>query len=76
MAEDFVKTFRANAAKLEAAGLYDPAEEHDSCGVGFVASLDGKPRRDVVEAGINALKAVWHRGAVDVAVQIELHRCV
>ena len=65
MAEDFVKTFRANAAKLEAAGLYDPAEEHDSCGVGFVASLDGKPRRDVVEAGINALKAVWHRGAVD-----------
>ncbi|HJT08530.1 MAG TPA: glutamate synthase large subunit, partial [Stellaceae bacterium] len=47
------------------AGLYDPAEEHDACGVGFVATLDGTPRRDVVEAGINALKAVWHRGAVD-----------
>ncbi len=33
--------------------------------MGLVASLDGKPRRDVVQAGIDALKAVWHRGAVD-----------
>ena len=46
-------------------GLYDPSFEHDSCGVGLIASLDGTPRRDVVEAGIAALKAVWHRGAVD-----------
>ncbi|MGB8276187.1 MAG: glutamate synthase large subunit [Alphaproteobacteria bacterium] len=50
---------------LRAAGAYDPAFEHDSCGVGLVAAVDGKPRRAVVEAGINALKAVWHRGAVD-----------
>src|SRR5690348_75406 len=61
----FTQDFRRNAAHLAAAGLYDPTEEHDSCGVGFVATLDGTPRRDVVEAGINALKAVWHRGAVD-----------
>jgi len=47
------------------AGAYDPAHEHDACGVGFVASLDGKPRRDVVEKSIQALKNVWHRGAVD-----------
>ena len=40
-------------------------QEHDACGVGLVAALDGKPRREVVEAGIDALKAVWHRGAVD-----------
>jgi glutamate synthase (NADPH) large chain len=33
--------------------------------VGFIGALDGKRRRDVVEAGITALKAVWHRGAVD-----------
>ncbi|MEX2009731.1 MAG: glutamate synthase central domain-containing protein, partial [Dongiaceae bacterium] len=45
--------------------MYDPADEHDSCGVGLVAAIDGKPRRQVVEAGIAALKAVWHRGAVD-----------
>jgi glutamate synthase (NADPH/NADH) large chain len=61
----FAEEFRRNAAHLTAAGLYDPAEEHDACGVGFVAALDGKARRAVVEAGINALKAVWHRGAVD-----------
>ncbi len=53
------------AARLAAEGLYDPASEHAACGVGLVASIDGTPRRDVVEAGINALKAVWHRGAVD-----------
>ena len=41
------------------------AQEHDACGVGLVAALDGKKRRDVVQAGIDALKAVWHRGAVD-----------
>ena len=61
----FVDDFRRNAAHLAAAGLYDPAEEHDACGVGFVAALDGKPRREWSQAGINALKAVWHRGAVD-----------
>lgn len=37
----------------------------DACGVGLIASENGEPRRDVVEAGIAALKAVWHRGAVD-----------
>ena len=61
----FADDFRANAAHLAAHGLYDPAEEHDACGVGFVAAIDGRPRRDVVEAAINALKSVWHRGAVD-----------
>ncbi|MBT5432982.1 MAG: glutamate synthase large subunit, partial [Rhodospirillaceae bacterium] len=52
-------------ARLQRDGLYDAAFEHDACGVGFVAALDGKPRRQVVEAGVDALKAVWHRGAVD-----------
>ena len=61
----FVREYAENAARLERSGAYDPAEEHDSCGVGFVAALDGKPRRAVVEAGIAALKSVWHRGAVD-----------
>lgn len=45
--------------------MYDPKSEHDACGVGFVAAIDGKPRREIVETGIEALKAVWHRGAVD-----------
>ncbi|MEQ8902040.1 MAG: glutamate synthase large subunit [Roseovarius sp.] len=46
-------------------GMYAHEEEHSSCGVGLVVSIDGKPSREVVEAGINALKAIWHRGAVD-----------
>src|SRR3984893_17257493 len=61
----FVTKNRATPAHSPAGGLYDPAEEHDACGVGFVAAIDGKPRREVVEAAINALKSVWHRGAVD-----------
>ncbi len=47
-------------------------EEHDACGVGFVASMNGKARRDVVINGINALKAVWHRGAVDADGKLEM----
>ncbi|MCL4104829.1 UNVERIFIED_CONTAM: hypothetical protein GTU68_018536 [Idotea baltica] len=45
--------------------LYQSEDEHASCGVGLVVSIDGKPSRKVVDAGISALKAVWHRGAVD-----------
>ncbi len=60
----FVETWKRNAGALQQ-GLYRPEDEHDSCGVGLVAALDGKKRRDVVEAGIEALKAIWHRGAVD-----------
>ncbi|BAI70737.1 glutamate synthase (NADPH) large chain [Azospirillum sp. B510] len=63
--EQFVADFRANAAALTTAHAYNPADEHDACGVGFIAAIDGKPRRSVVEKGIEALKAVWHRGAVD-----------
>jgi glutamate synthase (NADPH) large chain len=54
-----------NARRLEAAHVYDPAQEHDACGVGLVCAIDGRPRREVVVKAIEALKAVWHRGAVD-----------
>ncbi|MEL6584840.1 MAG: glutamate synthase large subunit [Pseudomonadota bacterium] len=62
---EWIKSYEARAAKLADAGMYLPEEEHASCGVGLVVSVDGKPRRQVVEAGITALKAIWHRGAVD-----------
>src|SRR5215813_2671623 len=65
MTDDFVSSWQRNAAHLSEHGLYDAAEEHDACGVGLIAAIDGKPRRQVVEAGIAALKSVWHRGAVD-----------
>ena len=44
---------------------YDPRMEHDACGVGMVASTNGKKSRKIVDYGIEALKAIWHRGAVD-----------
>ena len=54
-----------NIKKLIKAKIYNQSYEHDSCGVGLVASINGENNRNVVEAGIKALKAVWHRGAVD-----------
>ena len=60
----YVADFQAERARLARDAHLD-LTEHDACGVGVVASLDGKPRRDVVQAGIDALRAVWHRGAVD-----------
>jgi len=51
--------------RLAREGMYRPEFEGDACGVGLVAATDGKPSRRVVAAGIEALKAVWHRGAVD-----------
>ena len=44
-------------------GLYDPANEHDSCGVAFVVDLHGRASRDIVEKGITALVNLEHRGA-------------
>ena len=59
-------THRArNEEQLAAAGVYGPEMEHDACGVGFVAARDGKPNRAVVDSAIEALQAIWHRGAVD-----------
>ncbi len=61
----WVAKMEAEFARLEAEGLYHPEQEHSSCGVGLVVAIDGKPRRQVVENGIKALSAIWHRGAVD-----------
>ncbi len=51
--------------RLAAEGMYRPEFEGDACGVGMVAATDGKPSRRVVQSAIDALRAVWHRGAVD-----------
>ncbi|MCH2095451.1 MAG: glutamate synthase large subunit [Rhodobacteraceae bacterium] len=62
---EWVKAEDAKRKWMAENGLYSEAEEHASCGVGLVVNMDGKPSRKVVEAGITALKAIWHRGAVD-----------
>ena len=46
-----------------AAGLYDPAFDHDACGVAFVARLDREPTHDVVDRGLLAIEHLFHRGA-------------
>lgn len=51
--------------RLAREGMYRPEFEGDACGVGMVAATDGQPSRRVVQSAIDALKAVWHRGAVD-----------
>jgi len=45
-------------------GLYDPANEHDSCGVGFVANIKGRKSHEVIQAGLKILLNLDHRGAV------------
>jgi len=45
-------------------GLYNPANEHDACGVGFVANIKGKKSHAIVEQGLTILKNLTHRGAV------------
>jgi glutamate synthase (NADPH/NADH) large chain len=45
-------------------GLYDPANEHDACGVGFVANIKGRKSHEVIDAGLQILVNLDHRGAV------------
>ncbi|MDA5095067.1 glutamate synthase large subunit [Aliiroseovarius sp. KMU-50] len=63
--ENWVAREEAKRAYMSEHSLYRDEDEHSSCGVGLVVATDGKPTRQVVEAGIDALKAIWHRGAVD-----------
>ena len=60
-----IKIRKKNLNLLKKNNIYSESQEHDACGVGFVVSTEGKKSRKVVEYGIEALKAVWHRGAVD-----------
>ena len=55
----------AKRAMMADKGMYSFEEEHSSCGVGLVVNINGEKTREVVLNGINALKAIWHRGAVD-----------
>jgi len=55
----------AKRAMMAEKGMYSFEEEHSSCGVGLVVNVNGEKTREVVLNGINALKAIWHRGAVD-----------
>src|SRR5579871_1273915 len=46
------------------AGLYNPANERDSCGVGFIVNLNNKKSHQIVEDGLTLVRNLTHRGAV------------
>ena len=48
---------------MKAVGLYDPAFEHDACGVAFVARTDGSASHETLERALAALANLEHRGA-------------
>src|SRR2546423_6840444 len=47
----------------EAAGLYDPNFEHDNCGIGAVACLEGPARHEIIVKALHVLDHLEHRGA-------------
>ncbi len=53
-----------NGALPERQGLYDPVNEHDACGVGFVADIKGRKSREIIQQGLAVLERLTHRGAV------------
>ena len=48
---------------IPTSGLYDPAFEHDACGVAFVATMTGEPSHEIVAHALTALRNLEHRGA-------------
>jgi glutamate synthase domain-containing protein 2/glutamate synthase domain-containing protein 1/glutamate synthase domain-containing protein 3 len=63
MTENFCTQNRANG-EISARGLYDPALEHDSCGVGFIAKLNGEATHQIIRDSITVLINLEHRGAL------------
>ncbi len=57
-------TTATEKAYLQEHGLYDPSQEHDACGVGFVAHIRGEKSHNIVAQGLKILENLDHRGAV------------
>ena len=57
-------TTAADKELFQQTGLYDPANEHDACGVGFVAHIKGKKSHAIVTQALKILENLDHRGAV------------
>jgi glutamate synthase (NADPH/NADH) large chain len=52
-----------NYTRFEKKGLYDPVNEHDSCGIGFVADIKGRKSHSIIKRGLEVLERMTHRGA-------------
>ncbi|MSP87136.1 MAG: glutamate synthase subunit alpha, partial [Methylotenera sp.] len=63
MASDLSNPININSTKPAKQGLYNPTNERDACGVGFVAHIKGKKSHDIVQKGLELLTNLTHRGA-------------
>ena len=57
------KILREKAAQRGSAGLYDPANEHDACGVGMIVNIHGNKSHELVDSALKVLENMKHRGA-------------
>jgi glutamate synthase (NADPH/NADH) large chain len=57
-------TLIGTPGRSEAQGLYDPAHEHDACGVGFIADMKGRKSHQIITNALKILQNLEHRGAV------------
>ncbi|RJP64487.1 MAG: glutamate synthase large subunit [Ignavibacteriales bacterium] len=57
-------SLRYLSGKIKKIGLYDPSFEHDSCGVGIIAKLDGIPTHNIIDDAVQILINLEHRGAI------------
>src|SRR2546426_6523709 len=53
----------ATIGEVPPQGLYDPAHEHDACGVGFIVDIKGRRSHEIVKKALQVLKNLQHRGA-------------
>lgn len=61
--ENAMRPIKKNTGLPPRQGLYDPANEHDACGVGFVVNIHGEKSHDIVRSGLEILVNLTHRGA-------------
>ena len=59
----YPRDMRPSFGAPEATGLYDPANEHENCGVGFIAHIKGEPSRSIITDADRILRHMDHRGA-------------
>ncbi len=61
---EFTPAAQTKAATVKNRGLYDPVNEHDACGVGFIAQMKNVKSHQIVRDGLAMLENLTHRGAV------------
>lgn len=64
MDQNVMKTSQNRAGFPEKQGMYDPAEEHDACGFGFIANIHNKPSHAIIEHALEIVQNLDHRGAI------------